>query len=106
MSDSPAVVPPNSMFRTDVDPSCKSPVMDRVPAATAPPGLIVPLLIKPAAPVPTVIVPLADRLLLILSPVGAVRLTVLLVKPVVVVVTPVPLSSVISAPMANAPLSV
>ena len=53
-----------------------SPKTDKVPAAPVPPGLMVPWLVKPAVPVPTVMVPLPDKVPALLRPLLALMLNV------------------------------
>lgn len=57
----PGVVPPISIFSFELVASCRSPVIDRVPAAFLPPGSMVPSFTSDEAVVPTIIVPLPDK---------------------------------------------
>ena len=56
------------MLRIEPVSSFRSPVMVSVPAAPVPPGLMVPWLIKPVVPLPTVIAPLPDKVPLLANP--------------------------------------
>ena len=64
----PWVVPPISIFRLEPVASCRSPFTDRVPAAFLPPGSRVPWFTSAAALVPTAMVPLPDKVPVLVKP--------------------------------------
>src|SRR5450759_4101381 len=68
LSNWPAPVPPNSIFKLERLRSCTSPVIASVPVAPVPPGLMLPWLTKPDAPVPTAIVPVPDKVPVLVKP--------------------------------------
>ena len=63
-----------STFSTPPEPITKSPVMVKVPTDPVPPGLMVPLLVKAATPVPTIIVPDPDNVPEFVKPAVSVKL--------------------------------
>ena len=106
LSETLPLAPPSSMFRLELPVRVKSPVMARLPAALVPPGLMLPSLTSAAAPAPTAIVPLPDRVPVLVNPAVLVKVAPFATSMVPLLVKVVGLSVIVPAVTLSVPVLV